>query len=160
MNPADDPTRDAVPTRRRAGPEDAGAVRALTRAAYAGWVAVLGREPRPMGADYDRAVREHRIDLAERAGDLVGLIELVSEPGRLLVENVAVSPAYRGRGLGRRLLRHAEAVAAADGCARVRLYTNRLMAANIALYTGLGYTIDREEANAFGTVVHMSKAVP
>ena len=33
---------------RRATPRDAEAVRALTRAAYAKWVPLIGREPRPM----------------------------------------------------------------------------------------------------------------
>ena len=43
----------------RARPEDAPAIRDLTRAAYAKWVPVIGREPKPMGADYDLAVRAH-----------------------------------------------------------------------------------------------------
>ena len=45
-----------------------------------------------MRADYDRAVREHRIDLAHDGDALVGLIEMVEEPEVLLVENVAVRP--------------------------------------------------------------------
>ncbi|HZY55656.1 MAG TPA: GNAT family N-acetyltransferase, partial [Reyranella sp.] len=36
---------------RSAAPGDAAAIRALVRAAYAKWVPVLGREPRPMQAD-------------------------------------------------------------------------------------------------------------
>jgi hypothetical protein len=46
-----------------ANAEDAEAVRLLVRRAYAKWVPVLGREPLPMIADYDRAIREHAIDL-------------------------------------------------------------------------------------------------
>ena len=42
----------------------------------------------------------------------------------------------------------------------LRLYTNRLMTTNVARYERLGYGFDREEANAYGTVVHMSKSVP
>ena len=41
-------------------PEDAHIVRALVRSAYAKWVPVIGREPLPMVADYDRAVRTTR----------------------------------------------------------------------------------------------------
>lgn len=43
-------------------------VRALARAAYAKWVPQIGREPKPMTADYDRAVAEHIIDLREEDG--------------------------------------------------------------------------------------------
>jgi len=36
---------------------DASAIRALTREAYAKWVPVIGREPKPMMADYAKAVQ-------------------------------------------------------------------------------------------------------
>jgi ribosomal protein S18 acetylase RimI-like enzyme len=129
---------------RRAGPEDAAAVRDLTRAAYARWVPIVGREPRPMGADYDRAVREHRIDLLDRGGALAALIETVVEADCLLIVNVAVAPDAQGRGLGRKLLAHAESVAVEAGLGRIRLYTNKLMATNLRLYAELGYCIDGE----------------
>ena len=48
---------------KRAGPQDAEAVRRLVREAYAQWVPVIGREPMPMKADYEQAVRDHEIDL-------------------------------------------------------------------------------------------------
>jgi N-acetylglutamate synthase-like GNAT family acetyltransferase len=123
-------------TLRRALPADAPAIEALTRAAYAKWVPVAGREPKPMSADYERAVREHRIDLAHAAGGLAGLIETVAEADHLLVENVAVAPAFQKRGLGRRLMAHAEEVARELGYDTVRLYTNKLFAENIRLYPG------------------------
>jgi hypothetical protein len=68
---------------RRAEAGDAAAVLALTRAAYAKWVPLIGREPKPMGADYQRAVVEHRIDLLERDGELLGLIETLEAPDHL-----------------------------------------------------------------------------
>lgn len=144
---------------RRAGVEDAPAIRALTREAYAPWVPVVGREPRPMGADYDKAVRDHRIDLLCLDGALAALIETVEEPGCLLIVNVAVAPDRQGRGLGRHLLAHAETLAAAAGLGRIRLYTNQLMASNRRLYAALGYGEDGEEAFPGAVAVHMSKAV-
>jgi len=43
--------------------KDAGAIRAFSRAAYADWAAHLGREPLPMSADYEAALKVHRFDL-------------------------------------------------------------------------------------------------
>ena len=60
---------------------------------------------------------------------------------------------------GRRLLAHAEAFAARQGLPVARLYTNRLFAANVALYLRSGYAIDREEPFWGGVKVHMSKRV-
>jgi ribosomal protein S18 acetylase RimI-like enzyme len=144
---------------RRAGPADAPAINALTQAAYARWVPVLGRKPRPMTADYDAAVRAHRIDLLEDGADLVALIEMALEPDHLLIVNLAVGPAHQGQGHGSRLLAHAETVARAEGKPLLRLFTNRLMRPNLALYRARGYQVDREEAYAGGAIVHMSKPV-
>ena len=142
---------------RRAAAEDAAAVRALTRAAYAKWVPLIGREPKPMTADYDAAVTRHRFDLLYIDGMLAALIETIREADHLLVENVAVSPDFQGRGLGRKLMAHAEMLAREQGFDEVRLYTNQRFAENIALYRRLGYRIDREEDVTVGIVTHMSK---
>ena len=100
---------------RRARQDDAPAIRELTRSAYAKWVPLIGREPTPMTADYDRAVREHMIDLLFVDGELTALIETVSRADHLLIANVAVSPAFQGRGYGGLLLDHAEHLAALLG---------------------------------------------
>jgi ribosomal protein S18 acetylase RimI-like enzyme len=144
---------------RQATPDDAAAIRTLTREAYAKWVALLGREPLPMTADYGEAVKNHRIDLLERNGSLVALIELAPKPDHLLIENIAVLPECQGRGLGRMLLSHAERVAAELGRSEIKLYTNKHFAENIALYQRAGYRIDREEPFKGGFTVYMSKIV-
>jgi ribosomal protein S18 acetylase RimI-like enzyme len=145
---------------RRSVPEDAAAVRALVRAAYAKWVPVVGREPKPMTADYEAAIRDHQVDLLCQDGQIIALIELVPEPGCLLIENVAVSPGHAGNGHGRFLMGHALDVARSLGRGRVRLYTNKLMAENIALYRRLGYAIDSERTTPDGRqTVHMSLAL-
>jgi hypothetical protein len=59
---------------RKATLSDASAIRDLTRRAYAKWVPLLGREPMPMTADYDVAVRQHRFDLLVSHDSLAALI--------------------------------------------------------------------------------------
>jgi GNAT superfamily N-acetyltransferase len=142
---------------RQATAADAGAIRDLTRQAYAKWVPLIGREPKPMTADYDAAVARHRFDLLYVDGTLAALIETIREADHLLVENVAVSPSFQGRGLGRKLMAHAEMLACELGFGMIRLYTNQRFAENIALYRKLGYQVDREEALPVGVVTHMSK---
>ena len=143
---------------RRARAEDAGAIRDLTRAAYADWASLIGREPKPMTVDYAAAMLLHRFDLLHAEETLAGLIETVEEGDDLLIENVAVAPVFQGRGLGRRLLAEAEVRAASSGLARLRLYTNARFTKNISLYERLGYAIDRTEDVGVGIVVHRSKA--
>ena len=142
---------------RQGRPEDADAIRALTRDAYARWVPMIGREPLPMTADFATAVRDHRFDLLWLGNTMAGLIETVAKADHLLIENVAVSPAFQGRGFGRLLLDRGEELAAASGHGEIRLYTNKLFAQNISLYQKRGYKIDREETWAGGVIVHMAK---
>jgi ribosomal protein S18 acetylase RimI-like enzyme len=144
---------------RRAGPADAAAIAALTREAYAKWVPVIGRQPKPMAADYDVAVREHTIELLESNGELVALVECIVEPDHLLIENLAVAPAHQGQGYGQRLVAHAEALARGLRFSEIRLYTNKLFAENVAFYTRLGYRFDGETAFKGGFIVHMSRRI-
>jgi ribosomal protein S18 acetylase RimI-like enzyme len=139
---------------------DATAIRDLTRAAYAKWVPVIGREPKPMTADYTQAVLKHRFDLIYINGKRAALIETIMETDYLLIENVAVSPSFQKRGLGRKLMAHAEKLATSSGFSEIKLYTNKLFTENIQLYAKLGYHVDREEAFLGGFLVHMSKPVP
>ena len=136
---------------------DAAAIRDLTRTAYAKWVPLIGREPKPMTADYEDAVHKHRFDLLHVDGTLAALVETIREVDHLLVENVAVAPSFQGRGLGRRLMAHAEMLAAELGMGEIRLYTNQRFTENIEFYRRLGYRVDREEDVGVGVAVHMSK---
>jgi len=120
-------------------------VRRVVREAYAQWIPVIGREPMPMKADYERAVRDHEIDLLYADDDLVGLIEVVANSDHLFIENIAVVPRRQGQGLGRRLLRHTEDRARKTNLGELRLLTNQAFQANIRLYESVGFRIDRTE---------------
>jgi ribosomal protein S18 acetylase RimI-like enzyme len=153
-------------TMKQATVADAAAVLALTRESYQKWVAVTGREPLPMRVDYAEALLKSRIDLLYEGDEfaegkqLAALIETQLEPDHLLIVNVAVSPTFQKRGLGRRLMAHAETLAAEAGRAKLLLYTNSLMGENISLYQKLGYRIEREQQFVTSVQVYMSKSTP
>lgn len=146
-------------TLRQATPDDAAAIRDLTRAAYAKWVPLIGREPKPMTADYSKAVRNHRFDLLMTEGRLAALIETLAHADHLLIENVAVEPSFQKRGFGTFLIAHAEHLADASGLHEVRLYTNQRFVENVRFYRGLGYRTNNEENIGDGVVVHMHKHI-
>jgi GNAT superfamily N-acetyltransferase len=146
---------------RRARLDEADAICAVVRAAYAPWVPIIGREPRPMQADYRRAVLDHRFDLIHATdGSILALIETEIRDAHLWIENIAVAPVAQGQGIGHELLAFAERLAADTSRSRLKLLTNGKMAANIGLYRSVGYVIDREEPFGDGTVVYMSKMLP
>jgi hypothetical protein len=77
---------------RRATPDDAPAVRTPVRDARARWVPIMGREPKPMMADYDQIVRDHIVDLLFVDDRLTAVIEMAAQLECLLIESVAVRP--------------------------------------------------------------------
>jgi ribosomal protein S18 acetylase RimI-like enzyme len=111
----------------------------LVRAAYAHYVPRLGGLPRPMTDDYAEVVRTHRVSVAERGGEILGLVVLGVSAEGFFVDNVAVDPAHQGIGVGRVLLEHAESAARDAGFDSIYLYTHERMVENLALYSRIGY---------------------
>lgn len=130
-------------TIRPAAGSDLVAIEAIVADAFDPYVARLGRRPAPMKADYPRLVDEGRVFVLELDGRVQGLTVLHVAADHLLLDNVAVGREAQGRGLGRRLLDHAEAYARERGIGTMRLYTNELMHENLAIYARLGWTEER-----------------
>ncbi|WP_369790331.1 GNAT family N-acetyltransferase [Rouxiella sp. WC2420] len=110
-----------------------------------------------MTADFNKSVRKHDVNLAIVAGEVVGLIEVWPGTDHFWIENIAVHPHRQGMGIGRTLLTHVESKAAQSKLGEICLQTNEAFEANIALYTVLGYKIDKREPFKGGTTVFMSK---
>src|SRR5947209_15230716 len=103
---------------------DREAVEALVRSAYAPYVARIGRPPAPMLDDYGELIARGRVHVAEIDGAIGGLLVLLPQADAMLLDNIAVAPALRGQGVGRRLLEFAEARAREAGYETIKLYTN------------------------------------
>jgi len=142
---------------RLARPEEAPALRALVRAAYAIYVPRLGREPAPMLDDYAARIAAGQAYVLEQDGALVGALILENEPDGLMLYNIAVSPAAQGQGVGRRLIAFTEAEARRRGYAVLRLYTNELMVENVAMYGHLGFTETHRGSEAGHRRVYFEK---
>jgi GNAT superfamily N-acetyltransferase len=121
---------------RLARAEDRAAVEQLVHDAYEPWIEIIGMRPVPMDADYGALIEAGRVHVTD---DLQGLIVLIPDDGFLMVDNVAVRPGSQGKGIGHRLLSHAEEEARRLGLPALSLFTNVKMTSNIALYASLGY---------------------
>ncbi len=136
---------------------DAETVRALVDDAYGHYVARIGKPPGPMLDDYARRIAANQAWVCELGGEIVGLVVLEERSDGILLDNVAVTPAAQGRGVGRALIAFAEREACRRGFDEIRLYTHVLMVENIALYEHLGFTeIGRVQEKGFNRV-YMAK---
>ena len=124
---------------RPAEPGDAAAVRDLVRAAYAGYVGRIGKQPAPMLEDYSALIRAGEVWVLAGDGEVLGVLVIRPAEDHLFLSNVAVSPGHQGRGLGRELVAFAEEKAAEHGMPEVRPYTNEKMHENLDVYARLGF---------------------
>lgn len=132
---------------------DVDAVRSCVRTAYAVYVERIGRPPAPMTADYEALVAAGEVWVACEEDAVVGVLVLRPGPQALFLENVAVTPARQGHGIGRALIGFAERHAAELGLPAVELYTNERMTENLHLYPALGYVeTERRREEGFSRV--------
>jgi ribosomal protein S18 acetylase RimI-like enzyme len=147
-------TLEVVLNLRRAMPADVVSIKALVDAAYGKYLPRLaGLRPGPMTTDYSAAVRDNDVWVATDDDAIMGLVVLIPQPDHLLLDNIAVSPAGQGRGVGTRLMGFVEERALALGFDEVRLYTHVTMTENLAYYPRRGYVeTHRAEQNGFRRV--------
>jgi len=145
---------------RRASPDDVETIAAITKAAYEKYIPILGRKPQPMTADYRQMIADHSVWLLEIEEKPAGLLVLMFLPDHVLIYSVAIHPSFQKQGLGKVLLAWSEDQARHAGLHLLRLYTNKRMVDNIALYTSLGYKETGREAYLGSILVHMAKRLP
>jgi len=124
---------------RQALPGEAAQITDVVRAAYTRYVPLIGRSPAPMGDDYGRRIARGEAWVLDDAGRIGGVLVLEAQSDGLLLDNVAVLPAWQGRGYGRQLIGFAEQQALALGYRAISLYTHVLMEENVRLYGRLGF---------------------
>jgi N-acetylglutamate synthase-like GNAT family acetyltransferase len=133
------PERLSEYTARAAAPGDAPGAAACARAAYEHYIARNGLVPMPMRQDYEAVIRDYQVTVVEHAGDIVAVLALTASAEGFLLDNIAVTPAHQGRGLGRVLLEYAESEARRQGFDSIYLYAQEIMTENLALYRRIGY---------------------
>jgi predicted N-acetyltransferase YhbS len=144
-------------TIRSARSADRAAIEAVTLAAYGQYAAVL---PPPLWAGYRQnivttlaAAEPATLIVAEAAGTLVGSVLLIPAGRTLAAPGIAapaplaepelrllaVAPAGRGRGVGRRLVEECIRRSRAAGATAITLHTTDMMEVAMALYERMGF---------------------
>lgn len=142
-------------TIRLANESDLPFIRDCATAAYEMYVERMGKRPAPMVADFAHIVSAQNLHVLEAEDGAVGFIVFYPRADHVHIENVAVNPAFQGKGYGTRLIEFAEGKAKEQGFSRVELYTNEKMTENISYYPALGYQeIGRWEEDGFNRVFY------
>jgi GNAT superfamily N-acetyltransferase len=148
----------------RAGPDDAGEILTVQRAAYVAEAQLYG-DPfiPPLVESHDQMRKllegDAAVLKAVSGRRLVGAVRAQFSDHTCLVGRLVVVPDMQGRGIGGRLMRALEDEVAGRAAACV-LFTGHLSEDNLRLYRRLGYSeTHRERVAAHLTLVHMRKAL-
>jgi len=148
---------------RRATTEDALAVASVLQQAFAEYEPLYTKQgylaTTPAEATIVTRMQEGPIWVAVHGKQIVGTVSVVRREEELYVRGMAVLPAARGLGVGRRLLEQVEAFAAADGREQLALSTTPFLDRAIRLYESLGFCATNDgPGDLFGTpLVTMKK---
>lgn len=124
---------------RDANAADVDAISEIVHQAYRHYIWRIGMPSGPMLDDYTARVAEETVWVIEEADVIAALVVLLPASDCLLLDNIAVTSARQGLGLGRQLLAFAEAEALRCGYREIRLYTHQAMVENQRLYASIGY---------------------
>lgn len=80
--------------------------------------------------------------VGELGGAIVGTVLSGYDGHRGWLYSVAVSPSCRRKGMGTKLIKHAETALNAIGCTKINLQVRSTNAAVVAFYRGLGYEVE------------------
>ncbi|WP_346277397.1 GNAT family N-acetyltransferase [Pseudonocardia sp.] len=108
--------------------------------AYQHYTERIGKPAAPMTADYAATIKAGNCWVAATDDEVLGFAVLIDQPDHLLLDNIAVSPAAQGHGVGAALLHLAETEAQRRALTEIRLYTNEAMTENITYYPRHGYS--------------------
>ncbi|MCU1605710.1 MAG: family acetyltransferase [Modestobacter sp.] len=142
-----------------AGPDDAGELLTLQRAAFVTEAQLYGDPRLPALVEtLDELRAALGLALKATAGPrIVGSVRARVADGVLRIGRLVVAPDQQGRGVGRALLEAVEEAAGPDAHT-AELFTGHRSAGNLRLYRRLGYVEQRrEQVNADLALVHMAK---
>lgn len=137
---------------------DAAGIAACVCAAYLHYIERIGKQPGPMLEDYAEVIEKRQVHVATNGSAFLGVLVLELTAEGFYLDNVAVNPDARGKGVGKLLLELAEREAQRQGYDSIYLATHEKMTENRALYLRIGYVeYDHRIVNGYPRVFFRKK---
>ena len=136
---------------RKAELNDVPFITACSKEAFEDYIAIIGKEPEPMILDYNEIIQKDHAFVACEGENLAGYVTLKDGVEKYMwLDILAVSKAFKGRGIGGKLIAFAEKYMREQGMQESRLYTHVKYEHIQAIYKHYGYEIyDRVQEKGY-----------
>ena len=136
---------------RKADLKDVPFITACSKEAFEDYIAIIGKEPEPMILDYNEIIQKDHAFVACEGENLAGYVTLKDGVEKYMwLDILAVSKAFKGRGIGGKLIAFAENYMREQGMKESRLYTHVKYEHIQAIYKHYGYEIyDRVQEKGY-----------
>lgn len=124
---------------RKPEPDELPIIQVIADAAYAPYTELKESHPHLLEFDFASNLERGELYVIQDTRDIGGYVVTYRTDDGQLIENVAVSEARKGNGLGRKLVNFAAFEARRRKLDRVYLYTHASMTDTLAFYEHLGY---------------------
>jgi ribosomal protein S18 acetylase RimI-like enzyme len=124
---------------RLASADDRCAIEECVAEAYQGYIKRIGKRPASMDREFLPLINAGCVQVCESDGIVLGVMVVSEHAGHVEVSSVAVKPVAQRKGIGRNLMKAAEAIAAERGYRILRVYTNAALPELVHYYERMGY---------------------
>ena len=140
------------------------AIKLIAQKSFERYVPLIGKPPAPMNADFSVHVLKATVFIAQsekKQDSVLGYAIVLKRDGKWCLDNIAVSPEARGRGVGSALIVACETFLQKRGVQRYHLYTNEAMEQNLTWYPEIGFVeMARRLEDGFSRIYFTKEMVP
>lgn len=119
--------------------EDASFLSELAWAAYSKYSINMNKLPRPVYYNYHDLILKGDTFVALNNKNIIGMATLSLRDNYLLIQNIAISPQFQRKGLGKRFINYAKKISISKNISEMRLWTNEKMPGNLEMYISHGF---------------------
>lgn len=146
-------------TLRRASPQDTPHLIRIAGEAYSPYIALMGRAPAPVGADYAGHIAQDICFVAGLNEQVIAFAVLMNRSDGWWLETIATDPACQGKGAGAALMARCERFLQDVGASSYQLYTNEVMTGPYDWYIRQGFVETRRATQDGFARIFMTKSL-
>ena len=144
-------------TIRLAKPSECSTIEKCIKNAFSGYISVMGGRPTAMNTDFEPLVKKRQVYVGIKNKVIAAIMVIIANSDYVLLKNVAVVEQFQNKGVGKELLKFAEAETLRFGKSIIQIYTNARLPRLVEYWSKCGFQETKRVADDGHVIVYMAK---